>query len=625
MSSLRYIGRSDGNYACRTKLWLTLVMQIKILQQLTQWTLSHPERLRDKMDEQKDTDQTTWVCLIAFQLSVGLLIDNFVPQRIEPYGWDRDDRVYYVLDDNRVYRYSEPPIMEPQPKQKKSKYYRSGRRSSKRHDANINNEKAFPDTADDEQGDDGLGGGTWECVAVSLQDVHELLRPFSKTRDENEKILKRQLEDHLIPILEKQEEAQKRKQQQREKELLNMAKMATAKRSSRLAGKAEKQKREGEEREHERHKVEAEEAERREAEAQMKLEREREFRMFARQRRLEEREARRTQHEEELAQLSEDSRKPSDSNRISERRLQAEIERNKQALQELETEEDDWIFDCVCGLYGQIDDGSHSVACEKCNVWQHSKCLGITEVEAESAEFHFLCSTCKRREEEKKWKHKPIIIKLKTRQPTGQDHFAPTKQTDSNTCDVEASTSKTSSTPPANGLRKDTELAGPGGSHQQRHAEVTEGPQSLHPRTDHEVKHFALPGSSADVNSNGYAELRAHVDRPVYACAFGHVQQTLPPLEPSSKLDAPRSPKSPGADDLSQLQRTSQVVAPASGARIETGKAAYDSNLSEALHPPADSGYDVPTEIEARQFYLYRQRLNPALPSTSGNAANGGG
>ena len=72
---------------------------------------------------------------------------------------------------------------------------------------------------------------------------------------------------------------------------------------------------------------------------------------------------------------------------IKRRRL-AEIERNKKALQELEEEEDDWIFDCICGAYGQIDDGSHSVACEKCNVWQHSKCLGIDEKEAEKDDFH---------------------------------------------------------------------------------------------------------------------------------------------------------------------------------------------------------------------------------------------
>lgn len=35
--------------------------QIKVMQQLTQWVMIHPERIRDKMEEQKDAEQTSWV------------------------------------------------------------------------------------------------------------------------------------------------------------------------------------------------------------------------------------------------------------------------------------------------------------------------------------------------------------------------------------------------------------------------------------------------------------------------------------------------------------------------------------------------------------------------------------
>jgi hypothetical protein len=31
------------------------------MQQLTQWVMIHPERIRDKMEEQKDSEQTSWV------------------------------------------------------------------------------------------------------------------------------------------------------------------------------------------------------------------------------------------------------------------------------------------------------------------------------------------------------------------------------------------------------------------------------------------------------------------------------------------------------------------------------------------------------------------------------------
>ena len=59
--------------------------------------------------------------------------------------------------------------------------------------------------------------------------------------------------------------------------------------------------------------------------------------------------------------------------------------------------------------FGQ-DDGSHSVACEKCNVWQHSACLGISQTAAEKEDFHFVCRDCKRKEEDAK---RPKIPSLK--------------------------------------------------------------------------------------------------------------------------------------------------------------------------------------------------------------------
>ncbi|KAI8295819.1 Histone-lysine N-methyltransferase ASH1L [Colletotrichum sp. SAR11_240] len=351
--------------------------EIQILQQMTQWIMLRPERVREKMEEQKDVDQASW--------------------RIEPLGWDRDDRTYFVLDDNRVYRLTDAPPKQVTPK-KKLKPTKYGSRSNKRRRVAAAEAADEPDQTPSEfteapsptREDDGLGGMKWECVAVTLEEVQGLIASFHKTKDDNEKILRDSLRDHLLPILEKQEESRKRKEQQREKELLNLAKMANAKRSSRIAGKVEQQKQEEKAKE-EAQVVQAQQvAARKEEQQRLKLEKERDSRLFSREKRLKEREARRSQHERELSQLSEDNR--SGSGRVSERRLQAEIEKNKRALQELddEDEEDDWIFDCICGVYGQVDDGTHSISCEKCNVWQHSKCVGISETEAERTEFHFI-------------------------------------------------------------------------------------------------------------------------------------------------------------------------------------------------------------------------------------------
>ena len=131
-----------------------------------------------------------------------------------------------------------------------------------------------------------------------------------------------------------------------------------------------------------------------------KLEKERESRMQTREQRLKEREAKRILHEEELANLSEDAKKleTGQAGRLSERHLKAEVERKRLALEQLQ-EDDDWVFDCICGAYGKIDDGTLSIACEKCNVWQHTKCVGVSDKDANNENFHFVCKPCIKREQ----------------------------------------------------------------------------------------------------------------------------------------------------------------------------------------------------------------------------------
>jgi hypothetical protein len=362
-------------------------------------------------------------------------------QRIEPYGWDSEDRTYFVLDDNRVYRLTEAPPNPTGRQKKKKSNYPFGKRSSKRRrtETGIQETDTIMTDHNDEYVQDGLGGMKWECLAITLGEVRSLLEDFRKSRDENEKILRKQLEDHLVPILEKQEEGRKRKALQRERELLNLAKMATAKRSSRIANKVEQQKQEEKIKEEEQLTLKAEEARRKEAQAQLKQEQERDVRLASRENRLKEREARRVMHEEELAQLSaEDHNRPENPGRVSERNLKTEIERNKQALEELDADED-WVFDCVCGLYGQVDDGTHSVACENCNVWQHSKCLGISEEEAERPEFHFICSSCRHSQQDTGNRPKPAIT-LKVHRSTSQGRqLSSTNQTTTNVTKADSS------------------------------------------------------------------------------------------------------------------------------------------------------------------------------------------
>ncbi|KAL7628228.1 hypothetical protein AAE478_002427 [Parahypoxylon ruwenzoriense] len=438
--------------------------KIKVLQQLTQWVMLHPERIREKMDEQKPSDQTEW--------------------RIEPSGWDSDDRTYYILDDNRIYRMTDaPPTPAPWKPKKNTKKAKAAARAAKRRrvsrSAAQNDEDADDGPASDadqapEPEDDGLGGAKWECIAVNLAEVQSFLSTIQKTRDDNEKVLKSTIENHLLPILLKQEESRKRKALQREKELVNLEKMAHAKRSSRLANKAEQQRQEQQAREEEqKRRVEAAAA-RKEEQKRLKMEKERDNRMMSREQRLREREVRRRRHEEELAQLSEDSKNMSTgTGRLSERRLKAEIEKNKQALQELEGEEDDWIFDCICGAYGQVDDGTHSIACERCNVWQHSKCVGISEEEADRDDFHFICKSCHRKNSLRAATPKPTVIKLKVNQPSSSS--PPTTKSDNSPTPTQSRLTQRSSIAveiPANPLSRPNN-----GSGSLQHSATTNGSQ----------------------------------------------------------------------------------------------------------------------------------------------------
>ncbi|KAI8991534.1 hypothetical protein BDF20DRAFT_845148 [Mycotypha africana] len=67
-------------------------------------------------------------------------------------------------------------------------------------------------------------------------------------------------------------------------------------------------------------------------------------------------------------------------------------------------DDESWMFACVCGVSGQnLDDGKPMVACEKCGVWQHIKCLqksGYVDKSKSLDNISFICSSCERKEQE---------------------------------------------------------------------------------------------------------------------------------------------------------------------------------------------------------------------------------
>lgn len=205
--------------------------------------------------------------------------------------------------------------------------------------------------------EDGLGGRKWECIAITLTQYQEFLSTIEKSRDEDERALHKRITIEVLPVIEKAEETQLRRIARKEKELMNMQKLATAKRSSRLAGKMEREREEQETIAAERKRKEDLFEAKKDRERQMKMDEARESRMMTREQRLKDREYKRILQEEELASLSEENKKvDAGEARMSERHLKAEMEKRKKELAALAqlAQEDEWSFDCSkCGVHGE--------------------------------------------------------------------------------------------------------------------------------------------------------------------------------------------------------------------------------------------------------------------------------
>src|SRR4051812_40356049 len=98
-------------------------------------------------------------------------MDTNPKQRIEPFGWDAQDRTYFVLDDNRLYRRTDAPIPaspKARPK-KKGRVTRSTRPAKRRRVVSSSPEPEEEQAAQPAPEEENtLGGMIWECIAVTL-------------------------------------------------------------------------------------------------------------------------------------------------------------------------------------------------------------------------------------------------------------------------------------------------------------------------------------------------------------------------------------------------------------------------------------------------------------------------
>ncbi|KAK5947135.1 hypothetical protein PMZ80_001282 [Knufia obscura] len=380
--------------------------KLRVLYRLAQWTFHNPDHIRKHFASETDWD------------------DQYVDWQAHPAGWDRQDRIYYKLNGNRLYRRTDPPIPEPtkqKPKAKSTSKKRKSRSSKRRkldESEDADTEMADADDTMNETQVDGdatvepsiansdpeklntYGDLKWELVAMTLDDFNSFIATIAKSKDPNEKNLKIMIEEEMLPELEKAAERKRAKEQARLRDLQLQEKMQGAKRSGRLAAKQEKEREEAEAAEAERHRLAVLAEAHREEERAHKMENERQSRMLTREQRIREREYKRVLTEEQLAKDSEEEKRIEERGARGSRQLKERIERHKKELSEFS--DDEWSFDCSgCGQHGKNwDDGEHSIACERCSVWQHSKCLGFSKAAAERDDFHFICKDCQRKEED---------------------------------------------------------------------------------------------------------------------------------------------------------------------------------------------------------------------------------
>jgi hypothetical protein len=290
---------------------------------------------------------------------------------VEELGWDREERSYYVLDDSRLYRRTEPPLPaapKAKPKANTLKAQAARRRANKRRRVETSETPELKDeeesmmvgsksTDDPQNGDSQLetfGGYKWECVAVTSEQYQDILKSIEKSRDPNEKDLHLRIVEQVLPVVEKTEESYRRKLERKQRELLNVQRLSGAKRSSRLADKHQRERQEREAIEAAEKQVAELAAAHREQERQAKMEKDRQSRMMTREQRIKDREYKRVLHEEELARVAEEAKRvEAGEARGSERHLKAQMEKHKRDLEDLSADED-WLFDCSgCGVHGK--------------------------------------------------------------------------------------------------------------------------------------------------------------------------------------------------------------------------------------------------------------------------------
>ncbi|KAF9433136.1 hypothetical protein BGZ76_009836 [Entomortierella beljakovae] len=405
---IKYAQKEFENRAQEQNPWLeedaynyegfSLSTKLVILGNLCEWQLDDPERFRLNFKEDEE---------IA------------VEWRVDPIGRDSLDRIYWLFDDNRLYRENPPPrkntkSTKQSPASAKPKpappvpATRRGTRRSTRGQKQEDSPESEPEP--EFETPPITPGIEWEPVCISQIDWEEFANLFQRSKNADEKALHALINNDILP---KVLGDFKEKEKEREK----LEAIANRKRSSRIVVKElehqEKARLDAIRQQEQQTAVE----QRRKELQERRAERERQQQLQVRDNRLKEREKRLKAREEAIWQR--EAKKKQQILKIGKEREERNKRRQDGHLpehsgsetadhhEEEEEEEEDWVFDCVCGVNGSnLDDGELMIACGKCNVWQHVACLkqedaanGRSAKDWETVDF--ICPKCIIKEQKK--------------------------------------------------------------------------------------------------------------------------------------------------------------------------------------------------------------------------------
>ncbi|CAO3645934.1 unnamed protein product [Cunninghamella echinulata] len=430
---------------------LSLEAKLDLLNDLCEWQLDEPDRLREHLDHE----------------------DDAIHWRVEPIGYDAKGNSYWLFDDNRLYKESKPLKRKFKNKKKRKSFNpvrRNTRRSARVNENDINNEEPEYTSSDDEE-----NWLPWKLVCMTINDWNSFPQKFAKSTNNDEQyffqLLINDVLPKVIPVIEENDKARKKYEaiasRKRSSRLIVREIEALEKQQMKMDGfndtsrngesgegevtlsRTEKRKLEKELKERERKTKEREERllerERKQLEKLKAEEQAAEKARLEREKRLKRRtgsidilddslsiinnnnndniiltkhqhdpspilQQQQQQHdhqEKNIKKRKKYTKKSQKDRKDGKDEPAGKRKRGRKAKSELlqqYEDEESWVFNCLCGLFGKnLDDGTPMIACEKCNEWQHIDCLNRSKQIPEGLnnleDISFMCKRCMEEED----------------------------------------------------------------------------------------------------------------------------------------------------------------------------------------------------------------------------------